>query len=241
MAENIIINGVDVSGCECFYINDSHPERKECINPYCKGLCKDNPNCCFKQLKRKGQEWEKVKNWVKGMMFYTDCSNWFERFTTAFEDWKNDLISQLDQLKTENDGLKDDIEGLKRNLLDKENCSARYYLITSHREWNEMYKKIDYQRDKKEQAEQKLKFVENVLSINYQLWMYYIANGINNSSNHTILDLIEDFATSVRLLANTLDIKDNTLNYYTKDSIVYDKKNKELQKLNNEVRNAKND
>ena len=53
------------------------------------------------QLKLKEQECEKIKNWVKGMMFYTDCSNWFERFTTAFDDWKNDLTSQLDQLKTE--------------------------------------------------------------------------------------------------------------------------------------------
>ena len=61
-------------------------------------------------LQAKEQECEKIKNWVKGMMFYTDCSNWFERFTTAFEDWKNDLISQLDQLKGENVGVLKQLE-----------------------------------------------------------------------------------------------------------------------------------
>ena len=59
------------------------------------------------RLQAKEQECEKVKNWVKGMMFYTDCSNWFERFTTAFEDWKNDLTRQLDQLKAEKEILKE--------------------------------------------------------------------------------------------------------------------------------------
>lgn len=58
------------------------------------------------KIKSLEQERAKIKNWVKGMMFYTDCSNWFERFTTAFENWKNDLISQLDQLKAENEKLK---------------------------------------------------------------------------------------------------------------------------------------
>lgn len=60
--KQIIINDVDVSGCECFYINASHPERKECINPYCKGLCEDNPNCYYKQLKRQEQECESLKS-----------------------------------------------------------------------------------------------------------------------------------------------------------------------------------
>ena len=60
--KQIIIDGVDVSGCNAFYINASHTERQECINPYCKGLCKDNPNCYYKQLKRKEQEFKKVQD-----------------------------------------------------------------------------------------------------------------------------------------------------------------------------------
>lgn len=57
----IVIDGVDVSGCECFYINDSLPEYKECINIYCKGLCKDNPNCHYKQFKRKERECQRTE------------------------------------------------------------------------------------------------------------------------------------------------------------------------------------
>lgn len=74
----------------------------------------DNIEELKSQLARKEQECEKIKNWVKGMMFYTDCSNWFERFTTAFEDWKNDLTSQLDQLKKTNEELQKENEDLKR-------------------------------------------------------------------------------------------------------------------------------
>lgn len=56
--EQIIIHDVDVNECRAFYVNASHPERKECINPFCKNYCKDNPNCSYKQLKRKEQECE---------------------------------------------------------------------------------------------------------------------------------------------------------------------------------------
>lgn len=87
---------------------------KEEIKQVVTNLCnieftvEDELKFCKEVLKRKEQECQKIKNWVKGMMFYTDCSNWFERFTTAFEDWKNDLISQLDQLKAENEKLKEE-------------------------------------------------------------------------------------------------------------------------------------
>lgn len=67
--KQIIIDGVNVRECECFYINDSHPERKECINPYCKGLCKDNPNCCFKQLKRKEKECEELHSRTASIIY----------------------------------------------------------------------------------------------------------------------------------------------------------------------------
>lgn len=65
MTELIIINGVDVSGCG--YLLD--PKEPECI---IQGLgtnetinccsCRDNPNCYYKQLKRKEQECERLAN-----------------------------------------------------------------------------------------------------------------------------------------------------------------------------------
>ena len=80
--KQIIIDGVDVSVCKLYNEDngvvapDGTAERTELCyltNDYCE----NNPNCYYKQLKRKEQECEKIKNWVKGMMFYTDCSNWF--------------------------------------------------------------------------------------------------------------------------------------------------------------------
>ena len=105
--KQIIIDGVDVAKCRCF---TSEWDFNNCGH-ICKGTeCKYKRLWYKKQLQAKEQECEKIKNWVKGMMFYTDCSNWFERFTTAFEDWKNDLISQLDQLKGENVGVLKQLE-----------------------------------------------------------------------------------------------------------------------------------
>ena len=58
--KEIIIDGVDVSKC-------IHYKNKSCIADYCltdmpfdEAKCKLNPNCYFKQLKRKEQECEEI-------------------------------------------------------------------------------------------------------------------------------------------------------------------------------------
>ena len=68
MTEEIIINGVDVSGCEkqgetIAGITCGNGERIRLANEIITKhkLCKDNPNCYFKQLKRKEQECEELK------------------------------------------------------------------------------------------------------------------------------------------------------------------------------------
>ena len=61
--KQIIIDGVDVSGCEWFgqidldinVICTSNSPKK------CNAYCKDIPNCYYKQLKRKEQECEELK------------------------------------------------------------------------------------------------------------------------------------------------------------------------------------
>lgn len=63
MSEQIIIDGVDVSGCEWFgqidldinVICTSNSPKK------CSAYCKDNPNCCYKQFVREKQECEELK------------------------------------------------------------------------------------------------------------------------------------------------------------------------------------
>lgn len=74
--------------------------------------------------------------------------------------WHSDKDAQ--KLKAENDELKEEVNGLKQNLLEKENCSARYYLVTTHREWNELYKKFNYQREQKNKYKQCLDEIEEI-------------------------------------------------------------------------------
>ena len=57
--EQIIIDGVDVSGCVQF------TQEGDCCN--LGGGCKGWPNCYFKQLKRKEQECEKLNNEIIDM------------------------------------------------------------------------------------------------------------------------------------------------------------------------------
>lgn len=74
MGKEIYIDGVDVSKCEWFgqidldinIICTSNSPKK------CSGYCKDNPNCVYKQLKRKEQSEERL---VKQMQTICDFIN----------------------------------------------------------------------------------------------------------------------------------------------------------------------
>lgn len=62
--KQIIIDGVDVSGCK-------HYKNRNCIVDYCltdmpfsEAKCELNTNCNYKQLKRKEQECEKLKTQI---------------------------------------------------------------------------------------------------------------------------------------------------------------------------------
>ena len=59
--EQIIIDGVDVSECQDFYISSANTRCCNCESDNTQFLpCKDNPNCYFKQLARKTQECEQL-------------------------------------------------------------------------------------------------------------------------------------------------------------------------------------
>ncbi len=58
--EQIIIDGVDVSECGYFYIRPNN--RAVCCTCHVDCHCAANPNCYFKQLARKTQECEELKN-----------------------------------------------------------------------------------------------------------------------------------------------------------------------------------
>ena len=66
--EPIMINDVDVSGCE-FYINSKNLEFN-CKQTPQSYFCKNQPNCYYKQLKRKEEECEELRDeleWVHGI------------------------------------------------------------------------------------------------------------------------------------------------------------------------------
>ena len=94
--KQIIIDGVDVSGCEhCGY--DNVCKLKSASNYTVD--CKDNPNCYFKQLKRKEQECERLENIInEAKNSKLDLKSFL-----VGEAVQNEYEQQLDQLKAEKD------------------------------------------------------------------------------------------------------------------------------------------
>ena len=95
--EQIMINGVDVGGCRFYQIkaNKLYPKAQ-----YCGSMrnifCEDNPNCYFKQLARKTQECEELKE--KYLNLKEQNGSFIVQLNTVNE--------RLDQLKAENEELK---------------------------------------------------------------------------------------------------------------------------------------
>ena len=91
--EQIIIDGIDVSECE---------HHRKCILPDNIGckiddfLCCDKPNCYFKQLTRKTQECEELKE---------DYAKLEQRHNEAFQDFKW-ITQKCENLKAEEKYLK---------------------------------------------------------------------------------------------------------------------------------------
>ena len=97
--KQIIIDGIDVSKCKYFDYDS-----KECKAEYYVRYgyeivkydsCIENPNCYFKQLKRKEQECEELKSDLTDLSKIIDCKN---GTILTFKE-------QLDQLKAENENL----------------------------------------------------------------------------------------------------------------------------------------
>lgn len=89
--KEIIIDGVDVSGCKGFYIHDRSTTNIDYwMYGQCKSskeygcYCRNNPNCYYKQLARKTQECEELK---KKLMQKSEVDMFFN---TPIEGWSND-------------------------------------------------------------------------------------------------------------------------------------------------------
>lgn len=107
MVDKQIIDDVDVSGCEhlteiqgCWLSTCDYLKYKGNIT---NELCKYNPNCYYKQLKRKEQECEKLR---------------FPMSDTNYAILTKEEFEQLDQLKAENEELKNEIEACYNQVED---------------------------------------------------------------------------------------------------------------------------
>ena len=97
--KQIIIDGVDVSGCiyydanadkESYFLHDCEKEHAPCWS------CSSMPSCLYKKYKRKEQECEELQSHFKQI----DESN-----KILYQE-KCELLQQLDQLKAENERFK---------------------------------------------------------------------------------------------------------------------------------------
>ena len=110
--KQIIIDGVDVSRCEkqgetIAGITCGNGERIRLANEIITKhkLCKDNPNCVYKQLKVKEQECEELK---KTVMY--KCPQCGEVYLSPIG---SSLYEENNQLKADNEMLRDELRFYK--------------------------------------------------------------------------------------------------------------------------------
>lgn len=105
--KQIIKNGIDVSGCEYYF-----DEKCRCMDAsimqdfYSCPQCNSNPNCYYKQLKRKEQECEELKEKYLNLKEQNGSS--IVQLNTTNE--------QLDQLKAENWNLKRELMQYEKDV-----------------------------------------------------------------------------------------------------------------------------
>lgn len=113
--KEIIIDGVDVSGCE--YACNTAFGKNGCKHPMMKNIyCSKNPNCYFKQFARKTQE--------------------LEQYKTSKQASYEALQKQCNELELQNRKLKQECEALKSESFTREE------LITIQEKDIDRYRKV---------------------------------------------------------------------------------------------------
>lgn len=98
--EPIMIDGVDVSGCDYYFDNKCRCMDASIMQDfYSCPQCNINPNCYYKKWQRKEQECEQLKE--KYLNLKEQNGSYIVQLNTVNE--------QLDQLKVENDSLKNEL------------------------------------------------------------------------------------------------------------------------------------
>ena len=95
------IDGVDVSGCKCYNPNI----KMDCLlYPLQSDVCKNNPNCHYKQYKRKEQECDNLKGEIS---HYEHDLGWCSSLIDVYEEKIMKAFYALHQIQLHNLKIKD--------------------------------------------------------------------------------------------------------------------------------------
>ena len=159
--KQIIIHGVDVSGCDrlnTFPMQYGEPH-EICLTSLeqwggQEKYCKDRPNCYYKKWQRKEQECERLKKWLP---IVTRLENEFENFEKAkaidYKSYIEQIFIELDKLKAENDEL-------RKNLVDKH--TSRCFRLVTHREFDKLIMETVQLRQENKKLKQTLTEIKEI-------------------------------------------------------------------------------
>ena len=138
--KEIIIDGVDVSGCNELWLNSENNYNSKCIrfkDVYSKcSCCKDNPNCEYKQLQRKTAECEEL---ISKTDFYLQkietledkCEELKERLERIEEDLKHDCVDCMNIRSNKYYEALNDIEELISGNYEKLDPLAKQQILNT--------------------------------------------------------------------------------------------------------------
>lgn len=194
--KQIIIDGVDVSGCENLMQGivpfGCMEDRKTCS-------CMNNPNCLYKQLKRKEQECERLKgknnyspevlkqcphykndNVCTYLGYETKCEG--DCNYTAFQDF----IAEIDDLKNVNSNLQEQLDQLKFDYAELEK---------RHNDSFEQFKQLKAENDElKKQRQADKGLITATGKMNYELIQEYDKLKAENEKYSLFIEKLLDYA-----------------------------------------------
>ena len=114
--KEIIIDGIDVSKCE--YCLKMTKYRCSIQRDVYKCLCEENPNCYFKQSKRKEKECKKYKQTLTEIIRFLKEDKKFARYSGYPIVLTSIVIEEIEKILKENDIKINECEANQRKLKD---------------------------------------------------------------------------------------------------------------------------
>ena len=170
MTDKQMIDGIDVSKCEHY---------GKC-STYCYVVdepCSDNPNCYYKQLKRKEQECEALQ------MSENEAGEIIAELN-AYKDINEDFKTAWEELKAENEELKKIINEAKNSKLDLKS------FLVGEAVQNEYEQQLD-------QLKQTLAEIKEIAEVEIECKTYEIENDCFNETRCKALNEHIDFTKQI--------------------------------------------